>query len=201
LQTKLLRFLQTSTIQPVGATKPRKVNVRIICATNRDLRVLTQQGLFREDLFYRLAVVPIHIPPLRDRMSDVPLLVEHFLDKFSTDTGRRVREIGSAALELLMHYPWPGNVRELGNALQYGIIKCRSGVLDASHLPPEIREHGSKGMMNRPGPRLKLDEPAVADALRQAGGNRSKAARLLRVSRTTLYRFLADHDLSHDTTM
>jgi len=200
-QVKLLRVIQEKSFVPVGGERSIQADVRIICATNRDLRVLTQQGLFREDLFYRLAVVPIHIPPLRDRMSDVPLLVEHFLDKFSTDTGRRVREIGSAALELLMHYPWPGNVRELGNALQYGIIKCRSGVLDASHLPPEIREHGSKGMMNRPGPRLKLDEPAVADALRQAGGNRSKAARLLRVSRTTLYRFLADHDLSHDTTM
>jgi len=196
---KLLRVLQDKWFVPVGGERGIKADVRVICATNADLKRLTQQGLFREDLFYRLAVVPIEIPPLRERQSDIPLLVEYFLEKFSGDTARRVTQITPEALDVLMAYPWPGNVRELGNAVQFGMIKCHGDALDVSHLPPEIRGVRAAGGRARPGRRPKLDEARVADVLRRAGGNRAAAARLLDVSRTTLYRFLDAHPVLHNT--
>ena len=195
MQVKLLRVVQDKNFIPVGGERSIKADIRVICATNRDLKLLTQQGLFREDLYYRLAVVPVHVPALRERQSDIPLLVEHFLDKFSTDTGKRVRSIAPEALSLLTRYRWPGNVRELGNAIQYGMIKCRNGVLDRHHLPPEIRECQSGTIPRRAGRRPKLDLEAVTDALKRSDGNRARAARLLEVSRTTLYRFLDQHNL------
>jgi len=201
MQVKLLRVIQEKNFVPVGGERSVRADVRIICATNRDLRLLTQQGFFREDLFYRLAVVPIHIPPLRERRSDIPLLVEYFLDRFTTDTGRRVRDLDPRALEKLMQYAWPGNVRELSNAIQYGMIKCREGILKVNHLPPEITNGYATDSTVRPGPKPKLDPESVEEALRRSGGNRVKAARLLGVSRTTLYRFLGFHKMSHDTNM
>ena len=201
MQVKLLRVIQEKTYMPVGGEKSLKSDVRVTCATNKDLKLLTQQGLFRSDLFYRLAVMPIQLPPLRDRASDIPILAEHFLDKFSTVTGKNVKEISPAALELLVQYNWPGNVRELGNAIQYGIVKCRSGVLETPHLPPEIREYRQSKAPLKSGRPSKLELETVLDALRTSGGNRAKAARLLQVSRTTLYRFLEIHNVSNITEM
>jgi PAS domain S-box-containing protein len=198
-QVKLLRVLQEKSYMPVGGEKSIKADVRVICATNKDLKLLTQQGLFRQDLFYRLAVMPIQLPPLRERASDIPLLVEHFLDKFSADTGKRVQDIKPEALEMLTHYGWPGNVRELGNAIQYGMVKCHSTVLDPAHLPLEIREFKSPAVSARPGRPPKLDLQTVLEVLRDCGSNRAEAARRLSVSRTTLYRFLEDHDLFKNT--
>jgi DNA-binding NtrC family response regulator len=175
---------------PVGGERSLKADVRVICATNKDLKRLTQEGLFREDLYYRLAVVPLTIPPLRDRSSDIPLLVEYFLDKFSSDTARRVTAMTPAAQARLQSYSWPGNVRELGNAIQYGMIKCHGEPLDVRHLPPEIGPGAREATAAKPGRPPKLGTDAVADALSRSGGNRAKAARLLGVSRTTLYRFL-----------
>jgi len=195
-QIKLLRVIQEKNYMPVGGEKSVKADVRVICATNKDLKLLTQQGYFRSDLFYRLAVMPIQLPPLRSKTSDIPLLAEHFLAKYSGDTGNRVNEISPEALKLMMSYDWPGNVRELGNAIQYAMVKSRTSVLDVAQLPPEIRELNEKKIPSKAGRPPKLDVNAVREALRTSGGNRAEAARLLGVSRTTLYRFLENHGLS-----
>ncbi|HHE46761.1 MAG TPA: sigma-54-dependent Fis family transcriptional regulator, partial [Bacteroidetes bacterium] len=121
---------------------------------------------------------------------DIPLLVEHFLDKFSMDTGKRVRDVTPEAMSALMKYKWPGNVRELGNAIQYGMIKCNNGVLGVEHLPPEIVDYKRKSKPARPGRPPKIDMDGVREALQRSGGNKAKAARLLGISRTTLYRVL-----------
>jgi PAS domain S-box-containing protein len=201
MQVKLLRVLQDKSFIPVGGEKNIKVNVRIICATNRDLKLLTQQGLFREDLYYRLAVVPVQLPNLRERLSDIPLLVEYFLDKFSVDTGKRIREITPEALAILMKYKWPGNVRELRNAIQFSMIKCNNGILDVEHLPPEILDSGRAAKSMKPGRPQKVDIISVVEALKKTGGNKAKAARLLDVSRTTIYRFIKTEGLSHNTVL
>jgi DNA-binding NtrC family response regulator len=145
--------------------------------------------------------MPIQLPPLRAKVSDIPLLAEHFLERFSADTGSRVKEISPEALRLMMRYDWPGNVRELGNAIQFAMVKCRTSVLDVAQLPPEIRELDEKKAPSRAGRPRKLDEQAVREALNTSGGNRAEAARLLGVSRTTLYRFFESHELSHNTDM
>ena len=184
---------------PVGGERSVKADVRVTCATNKDLRILTQQGMFRTDLFYRLAVMPIQLPPLREKRSDIPLLVEYFLDRFSADTGKSVREISREALDLLMRYEWPGNVRELMNALQYGMVKCRADILEVRHLPPEIRDYNKSADIAKAGRPPKLDLETVIDALQTTGGNRAAAARFLKVSRTTLYRFLETNKVSSST--
>ena len=199
MQVKLLRVMQDRLYMPVGGERSLKADVRVICATNKDLKQLTQQGLFREDLFYRLAVVPLTIPPLRERTSDIPLLVDHFLDKFSGDTARRVTRVTPAALARLESYAWPGNVRELGNAIQFGMIKCHGDALDVQHLPPEIVTSQAGPAAAKAGRPAKLGVDRVADALSKSGGNRARAARLLGVSRTTLYRFLDGHVVFHNT--
>jgi PAS domain S-box-containing protein len=198
-QVKLLRVLQEKSYMPVGGEKSLKADVRVICATNKDLKLLTQQGSFRQDLFYRLAVMPIQLPPLRERLSDIPILVEHFLDRYSAEAGKSIKEIKPDALEMLMQYDWPGNVRELGNAIQYAMVKCHTGVLDTLHLPQEIREYRSPATVLKPGRPPKLDLQTVLDVLRTCGSNRAEAARRLKVSRTTLYRFLEEHDLFNNT--
>jgi len=199
MQVKLLRVLQDKWFVPVGGERALKTDARVICATHADLKRLTQQGTFREDLFYRLAVVPIAIPPLRERRSDIPLLVEHFLDRFAGDTAKRVTRVTPEALALLVRYGWPGNVRELANAIQFGMIKCHGEAVDVAHLPPEILAATRDPVRARPGRPPKLDEERVAEVLRLSGGNRAVAARLLDVSRTTLYRFLETHGVSRNS--
>ena len=199
MQVKLLRVLQDKWFVPVGGERAIKIDVRVICATHADLKRLTQQGLFREDLFYRLAVVPIVIPPLRERKNDIPLLVEHFLDRFAADTAKRVKRVTPEALSMLVSYAWPGNVRELANAIQFAMIKCHGEALDVPHLPPEIMAATREPGRARPGRRPKLDAERVADGLRRAGGNRAEAARLLDVSRTTLYRFLESQQVPRNS--
>jgi PAS domain S-box-containing protein len=199
MQVKLLRVLQDGAFMPVGGEKSLHADVRVISATNTDLKRLTQQGLFREDLYYRLAVIPLNIPALRERRSDIPLLVDHFLDKYSSDTGRRVASVDPDALAALERYAWPGNVRELGNAIQFGMIKCHGQALHAAHLPPEIAGSISPRTVQKAGRPPKLTLERVAEALSRAGGNRAKAARLLLVSRTTLYRFIEGHHVFQNT--
>jgi len=199
MQVKLLRVVQDKVFMPVGGERSLKADVRIICATNKDLKRLTRQGLFREDLYYRLAVVPLTIPPLRERATDLPLLIEHFLDKYSSGTARRVTHVTPAALARLESYAWPGNVRELGNAIQFGMIKCHGDAVDLQHLPPEILPIDARPAVAKAGRPAKLDVEHVAEALSRTGGNRAHAARMLGVSRTTLYRFLGGHSVFHNT--
>jgi PAS domain S-box-containing protein len=190
-QVKLLRFLQEGRFEKVGGEHTIAVNVRVISATNRDLMEAVRQGIFRDDLYYRLNVIPIRIPPLRDRNTDIPLLVDHFLKQSEEQTGRKPPSISKSALAVMLDYAWPGNVRELQNAIQYAIVKSNSGVIHPGDLPMELRP--KEAVCAKPGPAPKLQLPSVRKALLKTGGNKSRAARLLNVGRATLYRFLGDH--------
>ncbi|MBN1906155.1 MAG: sigma 54-interacting transcriptional regulator [Deltaproteobacteria bacterium] len=191
VQAKLLRVLQEGCFERVGSEKSKMVDVRIISATNRDLRAEVKKGNFRQDLYYRLAVVPVIIPPLKNRRDDIPILVEHFLEVF-TDHGRHHGRggVSESALDIMMDYPWPGNIRELQSAIRFALVKSGGKTIGIHHLPLEILEWRD----NRPsrGPAKKLEQSSVEDALKRSGGNKAKAARLLGVGRATLYRFLVD---------
>ena len=191
LQVKLLRFLQEGTFEKVGGERTVSVDVRVISATNKDLKKEVQQGNFREDLFYRLNVIPIHIPPIRERKSDIPLLVDHFLSKAPIIRGQRPVRISQDALNTLMDYAWPGNVRELQNAVQFSIVRCKGKVIRPEDLPMELKDV----VIEKPkrGPARKLDAQMVREALAKTGGNKARAAKVLGVGRATLYRFLGDH--------
>ncbi len=195
MQVALLRVLQERTIQPVGGEKTIHVDVRVISATNRNLRKMMEKGEFRRDLFYRLCVVPIEPPPLRERRLDIALLTDHFGEVVSVETGRQLLTVSAKAIEALTRYPWPGNVRELRNAIEYAYVKCHTGNIEPEHLPPEIREHEDKPTTT-PGPAPKLTREQIVVALAKAGGNKKLAAKLLGVSRATLYRNLSKYELS-----
>ena len=191
MQAKLLRVLQEGTFERVGDEKTKSVDVRIISAANRDLKREVKRGNFREDLYYRINVVPIYIPPLRKRKNDIPLLIDHFFSRIVTDGRQDYPEISDDAMSLFMDYHWPGNVRELENAIQFAIVKCRGRMILPKDLPMELRD--SKGPVYKRGSSKKLDVDTVKDAFVKTGGNKAKAARLLGVGRATLYRFLADY--------
>jgi len=191
MQAKLLRVLQEGTFERVGDEKTKSVDVRIISAANRDLKREVKRGNFREDLYYRINVVPIYLPPLRERKNDIPLLIDHFFTRIVTHGLRDYPEISDDAISLLMDYHWPGNVRELENAIQFAIVKCRGRMILPKDLPMELRD--SKGPVYKRGSSKKLDVDMVKDAFVKTGGNKAKAARLLGVGRATLYRFLADY--------
>ncbi len=189
MQVKLLRVLQEGTFERVGGEKTITVSVRVISASNRDLKREMEKQAFREDLYYRLNVVPIHLPPLRERKNDIPLLAGHFLKEASV-RGQKSKGLSREALALMMNYAWPGNVRELRNAIHFSLVTSKGGVIHPENLPIEFRQGALTSP--KPGPSRKLDEAAVIHALKQSGGNKSSAARLLGVGRATLYRFLAD---------
>jgi DNA-binding NtrC family response regulator len=195
LQVKLLRVLQEGTFERVGGEKTISVDARVICATNKDLEREVEVGNFREDLYYRLCVVPITLPPLRDRIDDVPLLAEHILDRESARSGKPRASLLPEVADALSNFHWPGNVRELQNALQYALIKSKGGEIGLEHLPPGLRSVVSKEARTKRG-RQKLSTTAVSDALRETGGNKREAAKVLGVSRATLYRFLGDNPVS-----
>ncbi len=192
MQVKLLRVLQERNIEPVGAEKPRKVNVRIISATNRDLRRQMERKHFRRDLFYRLCVVPITMPPLRERRLDIPMLVEHFVEQIAEESGRPLLQPGNDAIDLMTRYDWPGNVRELRNAIEYAYVKCYGDTIQVRHLPPEIREQ-KPSKQDKP-PKVPKDD--ILKVLANTGGNKKEAAKRLRIGRATLYRYLDFYDLS-----
>ncbi len=196
IQVKLLRVLQEKSFIPVGGEKTTEVNVRVICATNKDLKEETKKGKFREDLFYRLAVVPIYLPPLRERKSDIPLLVDFYMKRFCEEMGIPTAELSSDVMDTLMTYLWPGNVRELRNAVQYGIIKSHGKAIEVWHLPQEVTyiERSQATVISGPGRPCKLTYELATDTLRKYAGNKAKAARDLGVSRTTLYRALRKED-------
>jgi len=187
MQVKLLRALQEGTFERVGGERTITVDVRVISATNKDLRREMELGNFREDLYYRLNVVPVRIPALRERKNDVPLLASHFL-KQAAQNGKKPAALSKEALSLMMDYPWPGNVRELQNAVHFALVKSRYETIQPEHLPLELRKMTCAPV--RPGPECRLTKEMVVQALSQAGGNRSRAAKLLGVGRATLYRFL-----------
>lgn len=211
-QVKLLRVLQDMRFEPVGGERTVTVDVRVLSATNRDLKQKVDKGEFREDLYYRLCVVPLDLPPLRKRRDDIPFLVERYLAEVGKETGRGINAVSDEAMQALLAYGWPGNVRELINALRFAAVRCAEHEIELSCLPVEVRQavgDGSApvaperrggdddpGKESRRGKKEKLTPSAVRQALDQAGGNRVHAAKLLGVSRATLYRFLDRNLLS-----
>jgi len=194
LQAKLLRALQEKEVKPVGSTDRVSISVRVIAATNRDLEAAVRQGQFRQDLFFRLNVVQIKLPPLRERKSDIPLLVNSFLEKFSESQG--VRAISEDAMARLIAYDWPGNVRELENAIERAVALGSGPVLHVADLPTNL-QYGTGERMPQSDELLPLEElerRAILRALREAAGDKLAAARLLGIGKTTLYRKLKQYE-------
>ena len=195
MQAKLLRALQEKEVRPVGSTDRIPLSARIIAATNRDLDAAVRQGTFRQDLFFRLNVVQIKIPPLRERKTDIPLLVNSFLEKFSEANGR-MSTISEDAIARMMAYDWPGNVRELENAIERAIALGSGPILHAGDLPTNL-QYGTGDRLPQNDELLPLDElerRAILRALREAGGDKLAAARMLGIGKTTLYRKLKQYD-------
>jgi Nif-specific regulatory protein len=181
-QVKLLRVLQEREFERLGGTHPVKVDVRLVAATNKDLELAVQAGTFRQDLYYRLNVFSLYLPPLRERRPDILLLADHFVEKYALAHGKDVRRIATTAIDMLMAYHWPGNVRELENCVERAVLVCDGGVIHAHHLPPTLQTAEVSGTL----PRLSLDKAVesferdlIQDALKTARGNKARAARLL----------------------
>jgi DNA-binding NtrC family response regulator len=191
IQAKLLRFLESGECQAVGENTPCRVDVRVIAATNRDLHALVRQGLFREDLYYRLNVVPLEMPPLRRRHGDVPLLIEQLTAQLANQYGLEAPRYSSRALTRLEGYAWPGNVRELRNFCERMVVLLNGREVGEENLPPEIAQQSAaaSGPFTLPDNGIRLDEleqEMIRQALERTRGNRSRAARLLGLSRDTL---------------
>jgi len=206
MQAKLLRFLQTGEIRPLGGESTRRVDVRLVTATNKDLERERAAGRFRDDLYYRLAVIPIHVPPLRERIEDVGLLAAHFLARFSARLGKPVEGIEPAALARLEAHAWPGNVRELENTIERGVALCRGPRLGIDDLPPRLREAAPPAAGAAAAATSAAATPAVEslealerrhilETLARVDGSRRRAAALLGISTTTLWRRLKEFGL------
>lgn len=181
-QVKLLRVLQEKEFERVGGSTTIQVNVRIIAATNRPLEDLMGKNIFREDLYYRLNVFPIHLPLLRDRRSDIMLLADHFTEKYGEVSGKPIRRISTPAIELFMSYHWPGNIRELENCIERAVLLSTDGVIHGHHLPPSLQSAESTGTQFHETLKTaveKLEKELISDALKSSRGNRAKAARQL----------------------
>lgn len=184
-QGKLLRVLQEKELERLGGTKTRKVNVRLIAATNKDLAIAVEKGEFREDLFYRLNVYPIYLPPLREREADVLLLADYFLEKYSKEYGKDIRRISTPAIDALMQYHWPGNVRELENCIERAVLLCEGKVIHSYHLPPTLQTAKDTGTYQEQSlkeavERFEMD--LLIDALKSTRGNIRKAAKQLKTT-------------------
>jgi len=191
MQVKLLRVLQEGTFERVGSETTTRVDVRVISATNKNLKSEVTAGRFREDLYYRLCVMPFQMPPLRDRKGDIPLLAQYFLETMVDDQPEKAVKISPTAIGLMLEYHWPGNVRELQNAIQYGLVKCRGSEIQPQHLPLTIaKNYTANDVRPRRKRKRKLTTENVREALKMTAGNKVKTAELLGVSRATLYRFI-----------
>ncbi len=199
-QVKLLRVLEEKVIERVGDNRPIPIDIRIITATNKDLQKMVKEGDFREDLFFRINVIPIYLPPLRERKEDIPILAQAFFNRIRLKTGRDITGISREAMELLMEYSWPGNVRELKSSLEYAFVACHESLIQPSHFPPHITgsvgevKTGHKESHNPSRDELKRQE--LIKALKDAGGNQSEAARILGVSRVTIWNRMRRYGIS-----
>ncbi len=196
LQAKLLRMIEEGEIRPLGDTNSHSIDVRTISASNRDIRSMTREGKFREDLYYRLKVIDIELPPLRERKEDIPLLARHFVEKFSAETKKTVAGVSEEALKILLNYPWPGNVRELENVIQRAITLAQSEMILPDDLPSSMFQEIKENVLGR-GLREKysidqLEKEYIRKILIEVGGNKSKAAEILGLDRKTLYRKLEE---------
>ena len=204
-QVKLLRFLGERTFERLGSSKTQTADVRLVAATNKDLRAMVKVGTFREDLYFRLAVVPIHLPPLRDRLSDIPQLAATFVREFAKENSRAVKGIETAAMELMLKYRWPGNVRELRTAVEHAVVLCRGEWIGTRDLPSSVRTPSVEAVAPETRQVLgtgrvtlrEAERQLLIHALEECEGNRTEAARKLGVSRRTLHRKLHEFEL-HD---
>jgi two-component system, NtrC family, nitrogen regulation response regulator NtrX len=192
-QAKVLRALEEQRFEPVGSSAPVSVDVRIIAATNKNLDEEMEKGNFRQDLFYRLNVIPFYVPPLRERVEDVPVLTEHFIQEFSQLYGRKAKEVSSEALEVLKQYRWPGNVRELKNLVERMVIMTPGSRLEVRHLPSVVlKENGSpedpSEARSLSEARLAFDRDYILKKLEENSGNISRTADALGIERSHLYR-------------
>jgi len=199
-QAKLLRVLETREVTPVGGNEQKPVDVRLLAATHRDLREMVKEGTFREDLLFRLQVVTVDLPPLRDRAGDVPLLIDHFIGELKAEHERDVRGISPEARALLVRYPWPGNVRELRNAIENMVLLARGDVLSVDDVPEIIKSGDASGTLtggfDLAGRSLEEVERAlIAANLKLMEGNRQKAAKVLGIGERTLYRKIKEYEL------
>jgi transcriptional regulator with GAF, ATPase, and Fis domain len=202
IQVKLLRFMQEREFERVGESVTRKADVRIITATNKDLRDLVKTGGFREDLFYRLKVFPVHMPPLRERKEDVGLLINHFIEKFNKQTGKAITGLTSEAALTMMDYCWPGNIRELENAIEHAFVTCRQKEIGVFDLPLEIRhvelrsttclppDKGTPQNEQGNGGKKEITRETLTAALTKNNGSRAGTAGALGIDRTTLWRHM-----------
>ena len=199
MQAKLLRVLQDRAFERVGGVKTLTADVRFICASNRDLKKETERGRFREDLYYRLKVVPIRLPSLRERRDDIPLLVRHFIEKFNKEMGLKVKDISSAAMELLMEYNYPGNIRELEHIIEHAFIRCGGETLGPEHFPKDIKNTGIiSNVLDDPEPLKALEREMIRQVLHETQWKYNECARKLKVSRTTLWRKMKELGLKKE---
>ncbi len=195
-QVKLLRVLEEKEIERVGDQQPIRVDVRIISATNKNLEELIERGVFREDLFFRINVFPLNIPPLNRRGDDIPLLVQHFITVNNARSIKPIEGLTPAAMEVLLAYPWPGNVRELRNAVEYAFVLCPGGWIEPQHLPQRILEPQGPARPKPPSPDRTTGQRAqLIDALRANDGNQSRTAVQLGVSRVTIWKWIKKYDI------
>ena len=199
IQVKLLRVLENRAFERIGGSETIITDARVVAATNRDLKKMVEEGTFREDLFYRLDVVSLEIPPLRERKEDIPLLVKHYLDVFKKENGKDIG-ITETAMASLCAYAWPGNIRELRNCVERMVVLCRGKMIDLENVPVDIREGVTPGIaktvLSQPSCDLECNEKMLIErALNECGGNRTKAAEKLGISRRTLHRKLHTYNL------
>jgi transcriptional regulator with GAF, ATPase, and Fis domain len=200
-QVKLLRVLQEKEIEKVGDHHPISIDVRILAATNKDLHLLMEEGSFREELYYRIGVIPIYLPPVRQRREDIPLMVEAFINRVRLKTDKPIGVMSKEALDLLINYDWPGNVRELINVIEYAFVLCPGGEIMVHHLPEQLslkplRRTGlpqAEWQLSAAGQRERIIE-----ALAAAGGRRAEAARILGIGRTTLWKRMKKYGIQLD---
>ena len=197
MQTRLLRVLQERVYEPLGSVDSVKANVRVITATNKPLGQLVREGKFREDLYYRVHVIRIELPILRDRREDIPLLIDHFVTQFNRRQGKDVGGVSDDVLARLMEYDFPGNVRELENIIEHAFVLCRGGLIEMAHLPPHLRPISSTDSLPKvAGMTLQAGEKMmILDALRRNQGNKTRAAKALGIDASTLFRKIKTFDL------
>jgi len=198
IQVKLLRVLQEREIERVGESKRRKINIRIIAATHRNLYTLVREGAFRDDLYYRLKVFPIQLPPLCQRRDDIPLLVGHFIQKHNQKTAKQILGVSQATLRIFMDYSWPGNVRELENAIEHAFVVCNREQIEPYDLPVELRQaryrqlnkEDTNRSVSRPYRRVKIAKEELLEILNESDWNKAEAARRIGISRTAVWKYM-----------
>ena len=201
MQVKLLRVIQEKEVLRVGGTEPLKVDVRFIAATNRDIQDAVKSGRFRQDLYFRLNVVSLHIPPLSERKDDIPLLSYYFLKKYALLMKKDIREISPDVIAILLNYDFPGNIRELENIIERGIALASGHIIEVAHLPEDLRELSIRTFRKKEGkfPSLEDQEKSYINwVLKEVGGNKTVAAQILRIDRVSLWRKLKKYGIEND---